>query len=203
MQEIVKKIEFDLNREYISGKILLGKLKFIEESSRKTSPYSDPRYAPFYYYLGKHYKANKVLEIGFNLGLFSSCYFMACKETQYFLGFQEEDEKYSAKLGRDNIKNNYKGDFDIHVGNVFEDPFLEKFSPNRWDLVIINIEKNYDNQLFYLDYVWEKINLGGLLVVDYLIQNKPSQKAFTAFAHGKNRDFHIFQTRYGTGILEK
>lgn len=203
MHELQKKIENDLNKENISGKILLGKLKFIEEASRHTSAYSDPRYAPFYYYLGKYIKPKNVVEIGFGLGIFSSCFFMSCRSTEYFLGFQEKTEGFNRKLGRDNIKNNYSGEFDIHVGSVIEDGFLEKFSPNSWDLSIFNIETTYDQHKFYLDLVWDRMNLDGYLVMDYIFHHEPAKRAFADFAFGKNRTPIVFNTRYGTGILKK
>lgn len=199
-----KKLDHDLAAQLISGSTLLNSMRLIDEDSRKSAPYADPNYCPFYFHLGKYFKAEKVLEFGFTLGLLSASYFTSCKDSKYFLGFLEKKEEFfSVRLGRANIRLKFKGDADFYVGNLHDQIFLDKFSPNSWDLTILNDESVYDKHLEYLDAVWPYVSEGGLVVSEYIDRHEPAKDAFFAFCESKNRQPVVFATRYGTGILQK
>jgi hypothetical protein len=83
-------VESDLNSQLISGRNLLDTLLVIDESSRKTAAYVDHRYAPFYYHLGKYIQPESMIEIGFDLGLLSSCFLKSCHTVKNFIGFKEK-----------------------------------------------------------------------------------------------------------------
>lgn len=204
LDELKEKLDHDLTAQLVSGSTLLNSMRLLDENSRRTAAYADPNYAPFYLHLGKYFKARNVLEIGFTLGLLSSSYFTSCKNSKYFLGFLERKEEYSSlRLGRSNIKLKFRGDADFYCGKLHDDKFLEKFSPNSWDLTILNEELVYDKHLEYLDFAWPQVSDGGLVVAEYIERHIPAREAFLAFCESKNRTPVFFGTRYGTGILQK
>jgi predicted O-methyltransferase YrrM len=204
LDQIKSEINKKLDQARISGKILLDRLRVIDETSRKTAAYADPRYTPFYYYLGHSVPAQTLLEIGFNLGLLTTCFLKGCSTVESVLGFQERQEGfYSPRLGRANVKSVYKKEFDLYVGDIIDDAFLEKISPKQWDVVIFNDETGHDKHLQYLDFVWPYIASNGIVVMDYIVRHTPAKQAFEAFCKAKNRVPVTFETRYGTGIIQK
>ena len=74
----------ELDTQTISGRTLLDRFRVIDEDSRKTAPYLDHRYAPFYYYLGKHIEPESVMEFGFSIGLLSASFLTSCKTVKHF-----------------------------------------------------------------------------------------------------------------------
>jgi predicted O-methyltransferase YrrM len=197
-------IEEKLKKSLIPARILLDKFRLIEESSRKTSAYTDPLYVPFYFYMGRLVEAKNVVEIGFRLGLLSGCFLKGCQTAKSFLGFQEESEEfYSARLAKANIRDNFKGEFDFYYGQISDPNFLTKLEGRGWDVIIINEEKNYDEHRSYLDIMWEYLNNDGLIIMDYLDNEKHIKQAYLDFCKIKNRDPIIFKTRYGTGMIQK
>lgn len=188
----------------ISGRLLLDRMRVLDESSRKTAAYADHRYAPFYYHLGKFLKAESMVEVGFNLGLLSACFLKSCKTLKKYVGFQERrQEYYSPRLGTLNVKANYKGEFHIHVGNFTDTEFTEKISPNSLDLVILNDEVGFDKHLTYLDFFWDHLSANGIIVAEYIVRHTPARDAFRAFCESKSREPTVFETRYGTGLVQK
>jgi hypothetical protein len=176
----------------------------IDEASRKTSAYTDPTYIPFYFYLGTLIEAENVVELGFRLGLLSGCFLKGCKTAKSFLGFQEKsDEFYSEKLGKANIKDNFKGEFDFHLGEITDQAFTTKLEAKKWDVAIVNEEKDYDTHRLYLDILWEHLNDEGLLIMDYIYNEAAIKQAYLDFCKITSREPMIFKTRYGTGVIQK
>ena len=197
-------IDQDLFTAKISGRIALSKMRLIDQASCKTAAYLDPRYAPFYYYLGKYIHPKSLVEFGFTLGLLSSTLIRSCKSVERFLGFKEQTKEYtSQRIGRSNIRVSFKGETEYFLGFLHEDDFLAKISPNSWDLFILNEETVYDKHLEYLDFLWSYLKEDGLVVAEYITRHKPAGEAFYAFCESKNRRPIVFDTRYGTGILQK
>jgi hypothetical protein len=204
ISEIKPVLNDKLRKGTIPSKILLDKFAVIEESSRKTSAYTDPKYAPFYYYLGSMFKPKNIVEIGFRLGFLSGSFLKGSKNVETFLAFQEKtDVFYSNRLGKSNIRQNYRGDFDFYCGKITDAEFEKKLFNYKWDMVIINEEVNYDIHRQYYDILWEHIALDGLIVSDYIISHKPAGKAFEDFCKIKNKEEIKFNTRYGVGVIQK
>lgn len=198
------KIDADLQAKRISGRALLDRFSVIDNDSRKTAPYLDHRYAVFYYHLGKYVKPLSVLEFGFTLGLLSCSFLSSCKTPKHFLGFKEIGPDYvPIRLGKRNIRLVFKEDANFYVGKLHDPEFEDIFSPNSWDLIILNIETVYDKHLEYLDFVWPKVSENGLIIAEYINRHIPAKEAFSAFCQSKNRKPAFFETRYGTGILQK
>lgn len=202
--KIVPIIKSKLEKQLIPATILLDKFKAIEETSKHVSAYTDPNYAPFYYYLGTLIEPKNFVEIGFKLGLLSGCFFQGCKTVKNFLGFQQKtDEFYSPRMAKSNIKRFFKGDFDFYLGETTDKEWLNCFSKNNWDLVLVNEQKDYDFYRMCLDVVWEKLENGGLIVVEYALNHEPCKKAFSDFCKIKNREYCVMSTRQGTGLIQK
>ena len=159
LKEIKANIDKDLNSKLMSGKILLDRFLVIDEQSRKTAPYLDFTYSPFYYYLGKIINPKNVLEIGFNLGLLSGSFFLSCSSCENFLGFRDSQDDNNFRLGKRNIKLVFKKNMKLHSGNLYDEEmnFNEKF-----DLIILNVETNYDKHLEYLEFCFDNLSEDGL-----------------------------------------
>ena len=192
----------ELNAQVISGRAILDRFRLIDENSRKTAPYLDHKYAPFYYHLGKHIEPQSLVEIGFNLGLLSASLLISCKTIKRFFGYTDNNDT-SLRIGKSNIKIAFKGEAIFHVGDLYDQEFIDIFSPNSWDLIILNDETVYDKHLEYLDAVWPHVSEHGLIIAEYIDRHAPARDAFLAFCESKNRKPVIFETRYGTGILQK
>lgn len=204
LESIAEQLKRDLKNQIIVGSVLLDRLSVIDELTRKTPAYLDHKFAPFYYYLGKYFKSQNLMEVGFNLGFFSACYLKSCKTVENFLGFQKtQKEYYSMRLGKANIRKNYKGISNFYYGDLFDQEFLMYFGKNPWEVVLLNLETTYDEHLEYLDFIYPSLASGGLIVVDFYDHHKPNKDAIDAFAISKNRQLHYFNTRYGVAIIQK
>lgn len=202
--DIKNYLESNLKRN-LPSHIFLDKMRVIEEESRKSFAYNDNTYVPLYYWLGTLFKAKTLVEIGFRLGFLSGNYLKACKETKCFLALQEvkTGEYYSHRLGKSNVKDNYRGYLFIHVGRCDDSIFSTKLKALDVDLAIINDEVGYDRHRLYYDMLWPQISKGGLIVVDYIKKYKPSAVAFKDFCTSKNLEPIYIDTTYGVGIIRK
>ena len=203
-KQLKESIENDLAKKLVDSRILLDRFTVIDETSRGTSAYTDPNYIPFYYHLGKYVFPKRIIEIGFRLGFFSGSFLTSCKTVEKFIAFQQSQENvfYSSTLGRRNINKVYSKFFNWHVGDIFDELF-EKMLDDKWDLVIINEELDYEKHRTYLEFVWEKMELNGMIAMDYVNFHEPCKKAFNDFCKIVNREPVICSTRYGTGLIQR
>lgn len=203
MSNLKSKLDDDLKKQIVSGKILLDRFQMIDESSRKSPSYADPNYAGFYYHLGKYIQPESLMEIGFDLGLFPACFLTSCKSVRKFVGFREEDQNFfSFRIGSKNIKKVFKGNCDYIHGSIYGKHF-EKIPMNSVDFIIISTLKNYDKQLEYLEFMWQYLSYDGIMVCDNINMQSSVKDAFDAFSGGRNRQPIFFKTRHGTGLLQK
>lgn len=199
-----KNVSLLLEKELVGGKVLLDKMSMLDESSRRAAAYSDPKYAPFYYHLGKFIYPKSLLSLNFGLGLLESSFLVSCKTVEEVMAFRRPmSEFYSPRMGINNVKLNYKGTLNFYINNIYDDEFVEKISPIRWDMVIINEEMTYDDHLAFLEALWPYVNENGIMVTEYIKRNESASNAFYAFGESVNRPPISFHTRYGTGILQK
>lgn len=201
---IQKELQILLNKKIINGKVLLQNCKFVDENSRKTPAYFDPLYSPFYYYLGKYLKPKNVFSWNFSLGYLEKCFFMSCKETEHFMAFRKKDDVFfSPRMGAYNISKVYKKESCFLKDTLHSDELHEKIKSRKWDCFFITDENSHDDLLFMLELSWENLNEDGVLIVEYVNDLKKMKNAFFAFS--KNYDITpiIYNTRYGTGILQR
>lgn len=202
-EELKDYVTLKLSKQ-LPSHIFLDSMRVIEEESRKTPAYTDPKYLPFYYFLGTQIEAENLLEIGFRLGLCSGCFLKGCKTVRNFLAFQEKTEEfYSPRMGRANVKCNFRGDFHVHVGSVSDDVFTERLKATSWDLVILNEEAAYDKHRLFYDLLWPELRLGALIISDYINRHRATGQAYFDFCKAKNREPIVIGTRYGVGLIQK
>ncbi len=195
----------DSLKKDLPAHIFLDRMRVIEEESRKSFAYNNNTYVPLYYWLGKVFKAKTLVEIGFRLGFLSGTYLKSCKETKYFLALQEAKvgEYYSYRLGRSNVRDNYRGYFFPYVGKCEDNVFLTKLMALEVDLAIINEEVGYDRHRLYYDMLWPQMKKDGLILVEYIKKYKPSAIAFKDFCISQNIKPIYINTSYGVGIIKK
>ena len=204
LKKLKSDLESDLASQRVSSKILLNKFILLDEDSKKTMAYTDPKYMPFYYYLGKIIQAKNIVEIGFNLGLSSGCFLQGSTDVENLLVFQQKSkEEYYPRLAYKNIKNIYKKGFYYYYGNVVDEEFTKKLNLFKWDVIIVNEQLEYDAMLLYFDVAWQHLCVGGLIVSDYVNKKDSVKEAFDNFCKIKNRKCIKLDTRYGIGIVER
>lgn len=203
------KLHSDLAKQIISSKTLLSPFRVINESSRRTGAYQDSRYIPFYFYLGRLVEPKSMVQIGLGLGLSCSCFLKGCKTVEDLLAFQKNEEFYSPRLAIKNVKDNYKNKFEVYTSKfkdkILIDPvFVDDKLFENIDLAILDDQKmNYDQYRNWLTILWDRLNVDGLLVMDFINSNKSAGAAFKDFSKIANREPFVFKTRYGTGIVQK
>lgn len=200
LQENINK---DISRQLISSRTLLSPFFMIDEVSRRSPAYQDPRFMPFYYHLGKYIEPRTLLEIGFNIGLASGCVMKSCRTVENFFAFQlPTTEHFSFRIGAKNIKRLYKGLFDCYQGDLLDPKFVSRLSKNKWDLTLINEEMSYDNLRTCLDMVWAQVSDKGVIILDHARQES-TKTALADFSKTVNREYVYFDTRYGTGMVQR
>jgi len=205
IDEIHEKVEDKLKNQLITSRVLLDRLRLIDESSRKSSPYQDPKYLPFYYYLAKAMEASSVLHIGFDLGLPLCCFLQGSASTGRTLGFQRRDKAfYSPRLALSNIKDikGRKFESECYHGGVLDPEFHARLS-RGFDLIMITERLNSDQLSETLDVCWNYISMDGFLVLDHAKADKFMGEVLSSFCKAKNRPLVFFDTRYGAGLTQK
>ena len=208
IQELKVKLENALDQKLVSARVLLGRMRVIEEMSRKTFAYTDDRYTPFYYHLGKYIQPKSLFKVGFRLGFLSCCFLKSCRTVERFLGFQEvakEGEYFSPRMGVANVKDAYPFPkfVDVYVGDFLDVPFVEELHSTKWDMVIFNEETTSDKFRLHLDLTWPHVKEGGLIVVDYVNYHKTTGDVYRDFCKVQNREPTVVNTRYGVGLIER
>lgn len=203
LKDFSKDLDKKLKLQLISSRVLLDKLRLVDESSRKSGQYQDPLYLPFYFHMGKFMNPKAVLQIGLNLGLEFCCFLQGNKTPNYFFAFQNNDGNfYSERLAFSNIKDiSKKVKTQFYYGSILDEDFLSKLI--NFDLILITEKSNFDKIMDALNICWNKLNLDGFLVVDYLNYDKKIKKIFLDFCKVKNREGFVYETRYGVGIVQK
>jgi len=194
--DFVAELKKDLEKELIQSPALFHGFLFLSADATRTPAYADPRYLPFYYYLSKYVQPQKLLEVGFTLGLHSGAFLRHNTSVEHFLGFQSPEEQPS-RLGAKNIGLVYKKPFQVFVGRFFDAPLKE----HAWDLVLWDKQWPYDVARSGLDRVWDSMALDGFLVYERL--NGENRRAFDDFCKIHDRVPVVLQTRYGVGIVKR
>jgi hypothetical protein len=202
LEEIKTYLEDKLKKR-LPSHIFLDRMRLIDEDSRQSLAYNNPTYIPLYYWLGTILESKTIVEIGFRLGLLSGNFLKSCKTVNCFLALQEvkSGEFYSDRLGKSNIRDVYKGNFYVHIGNCNDDIFITKLKALEINLAIINEEVTYDKHRMYYDLLWPQMAKSGIIVADYLKKYNPSMIAFKDFCVSVNREPVYVDTDYGVGMV--
>ncbi|MCK9458463.1 MAG: hypothetical protein M0R80_02320 [Proteobacteria bacterium] len=198
MENLAKELEADINKAItLPTKILMSRFCFLSEGSKFAQIMSDPKYFPFFYYLGKRIQPKRFLEIGFGLGFVSGCFLQGCKTVEEFTAYQHiKDEFYSFLIGRRNIFSVYKNKF------TFINDILDL--AGEFDFVIIN-DDDYalDDYRSVLDTAWNHLAYDGLLLIDHAKYGGDCKQVLPDFFKIANRKPVFVDTRYGVALLRK
>jgi hypothetical protein len=204
MIEKFDEIAKSVKKSLIPPRILLSKFRFLEENSRYSRACMDHFYLPFYYYLGKHFPVKSLLDIGFGLGLNAGLYFMGCPNVENYLAIQEpSSEYYSARIGKANIKQTRKFPFksDVNVCSSYDEQFVKKMRSRKWELAFINEKHGYDAMIGWMNHIWDVMEEGGVMCIEYTTIHESVKKAYNDFCKIKQRTPYVFPTRYGVGAI--
>lgn len=197
-------LEKHLDAGFVNARVLLNAARLINESDRLAAAYSDPKYIPFYYHLGKLLMPKSVIEIGFRLGLTAAALTRSCQTVEHYLAIQETNNQfYSPRLAKANARDHLRGQLYSQTGSVEDENFSALLCGREWDLAIVNEEVGYDRHLLFLETLWPQITLGGWLVCDYVDSHKPARMAIEGFCKARNLTPEFVATRYGVAIVQK
>lgn len=200
LQEIKKIVENKMARNSLPAKVLQSKFKVGFPSHLQ----GDPTFLPFYFQLGKFIDVKNLLEFGFDLGMPSGCLMESCKTIEHFLAFRKSNTQYYTKrLAISNIHSIFKKKFDLWIGNETDPEFMKMVFLHKWNCVVI-CESGQEEKTYkaYLDLVWNQLDHGGIIVVDFL-NDQPVKGAFEAFCELQSRKYVKINTLRGTGIIQK
>ena len=193
----VQKIKDKLERG-MPPSILLGSARFINSDARNSSELTDPRYLPFYYYLGSQCRPRCVLQIGSKLGLPGLCFLQSCKtvEAWSILDLKNDSPVYSSTIVGNTCRF-LRG----QCSYIVDEPtrLQHKICSKNWDLILV-LDENGPNE--YMNVMWDHLATEGLLVVDYIFRDSIGE-SFHTFCRVKNRVPVVFETRHGVGIVER
>ena len=193
-----------LAAQTVPSRVLLDRLRLIDETSRKSGQYQDPNYLPFYYHLSKFVSPKSILHVGFDLALPSCCFLMGCPSAERLLGFQRSSAGYySPRIALSNIRSvkGRKFSLDFHMGGIIDAEFEQKLSPG-FDMVMITERRSGDQLVETLEVCWDRLPIDGVLVVDH-ISSDHADDIFSSFCRGRSRPHSVLATRYGMGIVQK
>jgi hypothetical protein len=205
LEDMVRGIEEKLKKQPISSRVLLDRLRLLDESSRKTSQYQDPNYLPFYYYMSKFVSPKMIFHVGLDLGLPICCFLMGFEGVEKILAFQKASKSfYSPKIAMSNIMDIKKSglSFDYYFGEVLDGALEDRMS-FKFDLVLITSAMTSDELNDVLEISWRHMNLGSFLAVDHVVSNPKSGAVVSSFCKSKGRPCSVIDTRYGVALTEK
>lgn len=182
-----------LNLSAIGTNVLLSKVKLLDLKSNQTAAFRDSKYFPFYYHLGSQVSPEHVLQVGPKLGLPAVCFLQKCKTVNSWIVVEEQN------LPRSMIRSNIQ----MFINNKLVKFCNDSDIMNGYDLALLTEEYDREQHNLYLKFLWDSLKSGGLLVVDYITNNKVIQESFHDFCRVKNREPIIFDTRYGVGVITK
>jgi hypothetical protein len=196
-----KNILSDLKKEAITADILLSRCLFAEQTDKTSFICNDNQYVPLYYHLGKYITPKTVLVMGIDTGLLPSCFLKSNLGVSKILGFQEENEDfYSSKIASYNILVNYYVDLNVYCGNALDEVFQNVLE--SYDLIIFNLDLNYDKLRNYMDIVWDRLNLNGTMAIESGL-GKHTRQATNDFLKTAQKEYFEFNNRYDTILVVK
>jgi len=186
----------------VTPRVLLSRARLMESRDWETPSINDPRYFPFYYYLGLTIQPENVLEYGFGLGLSAASFTQGCSTVKKYAGFQatNADVYYSFRLGLATLQEYFKNNVKLVSGGSTE--LKQVASSDLWDLVLIT--QKIDEKFFkdHLEMLWANLKTDALIVVDHL-SNEAYKNIFVEWSSAKSREPTFYETRYIVGTVKK
>lgn len=202
LDEVESQISYRMLKQLMSPRTLLGGMRLIDESSRLSGQYQDPNYLPFYFHLGRVINPARIACVGFDLGLQLSCLLKGCSSPKLAFCLQgPSGDFYSPRLALSNIRSVAGNRFpvEVHVGRP-HDQRPQDIIRAGVDMALITKGMPSDDLMESMDLCWGGLGSGGAMVVDYLSQGE-SEDIFRDFCAGRSVRYHIFRTRYLSGMV--
>jgi hypothetical protein len=200
MEEIQRELGLKLSRQAISPRVLLDRLRMLDDNSRKTGQYQDPNYLPFYYHLSKFFSPKSVLNVGLDLGLPLCCFISGGVVPERICLFQRRDESfYSPRIAISNIRDVAPKASPLYHRGLISDREIVGFG--GLDMVLVTGRYDCDEVREVLDVCWELLNLDGVVVLDHA--RGKAGEVFDSFCRAQNRPHVRFDTRYGHSTTQK
>jgi hypothetical protein len=179
----------------------MGRCQTLDRDARASVAFQDPTFLPFYYYLGLLVPASRVVVIGFGLGLETVSYLKSKPPIKSLLSVHDPaGSYYNPRIGRSNVLNSVKMEPNIIVGTIYSKEFESALEKKTWNTVLICGQRNHDEVLSTLNYVYEHLEEGGVIAIEGT--RTPAVKAaFHNFCLGKNREDFFVGSRYGHGLF--
>lgn len=200
VEEIQKDLSLKLSRQAVSPRVLLDRLRMLDEDSRKTGQYQDPNYLPFYYHLSKFFSPKSVLNVGLDLGLPICCFLAGGPRPEGVFLFQRRSEAfYSPRIALSNVRDVMPKASPVYHNGLISDETLARFA--GLDMVLVTGRYDCDEVREILDTCWGLLNLDGVLVLDH--SHGKNSDVFSSFCKAQNRPHVMFDTRYGHSLTQK
>lgn len=204
IDKIVKQATRDMNKCYISVDTLTSRIPYISPNAKSRSFFDDPFFYPVYYHIGKLIQPKNMLDLTLGGGLPASCFLLGSNKVENFFGFNQIDEEfYSFRMPRKNIKLINRGHHNFYRGYLTDTIMQESLKSMKWDVVLMSKIMSYDDHLAYLRIIWQYISEGGLLIMDYINYHKPVGRVYKEFCLSQNKAMHIIPSKYGVGLIKK
>jgi hypothetical protein len=192
-----------LDKGLITSDKLLSKSKLLDTDLRGSPEYGDPRFFPFYFYLGQQLQSEAVLQIGSQIGLVGACFLQGCRTVEHWLSMDRPVNHHRSLVcvTKSNIQKFCGGKVDcLYFGEDFKTGVLSRLSHHD----TIFISEKFDKDLYKdtLEFSWKHLIVEGLLIADY-INTDELRDVFDGFCRVKNRVPEKFNTRYGVGVLQR
>lgn len=204
-EDLAKSLNEKIRTQHITSRVLLDRLRLIDEQSRHSSQYQDPNYLPFYYHLSKFIHPKKILNVGLDLGLPLCCFLQGSLSAESVTCFQSlTDRFYSPRLAVSNIRDvkGRKFPIEFYHGSML-DQKMQQILSGGFDFILITENCDPDKMKDILEVCWQKISLDGYLVLDRTDSNKSFGDIFRDMCKSNNRDCQSINTRYGSFIVQK
>tara|TARA_Y100000034_G_scaffold42676_1_gene52233 strand:+ start:55 stop:633 length:579 start_codon:yes stop_codon:yes gene_type:complete len=189
-----KYLQDKLDNPTINSKQLLGTATLLNENDRESGAFTDPKYLPFYYHIGKQCEAKSLFHLDYALGLEDMCFIQGANSERWS-GYANGNEENRLNVATNNVR--------FFCKNSSFTTDLDEFEKNveaKFDAFIVTSPKPLR---VFKDDIWNNLNPEGLLIVDNIYSSDEGEEWFTKFATSVSREPVFFKTRYGIGIIER
>lgn len=204
-EDLTKLLGEKMRAQHITPRVLLDRLRLIDDQSRHSSQYQDPNYLPLYYHLAKFVHPKNILNVGLDLGLPLCCFLQGSTSVEAATCFQRlEDRFYSPRLAVANVRD-IKGrrfPVEFYHGSML-DQKMQQIMSSGFDLILVTENCDADHMKEILEICWGHLNLDGYMVLDRTESNKSFGEIFSDVCKSHNRASHAVKTRYGTLLVQK
>ena len=68
---------------------------------------------------------------------------------------------------------------------------------------MINVMGDYDKLYLFSDYIYMNLNKNSYFVMDYINKSEKNKEIFFNIANGYKKEYKVFDTRNGIGVIKK